>query len=1432
MASSSPQQKSQSITESPQQQLLQAADSSTKPSVPSPTSSISQQQPQHLTLETSSLATPKFNSSSTSSFYSDSETESLETDSDAYFTNDELPPSSFTFSSSVKRRPSFPRSPTTIRFFPDLSIDAQENHLSDLYIIDESSPEFAFPKVKRKLLKDLEEAKRRADQAITVLLRHWYQSHRYQELLSELSYDGWSDDEDKQPLVVIRRNNSQRTLKSVSLHGDITSPKKISIKKKRTERRFIHSNSWPPCVLASSHTILLTRIDRIAKRILKTAIHDLVHYNVAVEIMKELQELMETQKKMPVGNADAEELLTRLVYTFADVARAVDAVNQSYAETNGDLSLENNNKEEDTPPPTNSDWLISSPLFTPSSPLTPSSYSPPQTSLHSYHQRHKSFDSVNNKKNQRDAKHVLTPPVPQIKSLRDSFEQIYAAANELVFESPITYIPPPHSTVDDNSLTWSSLTRKQVDMLLQEEMNREIDIGIIMKQQQDGSSDLEGRKKSKKSKQMMNFFKSLKNAFHSPTSSTCVSPTGSPTNSLVQPSPVRNTHLPRPQMPEKTRTLSFDSNAFSLSRRSSFVSMRGDKDTLHSTSLMNHSSSVIITNSNHGGGGITSGFSIPHDYILCRICEEMIHSHELDAHSRTCAITTEYAFKLQECDGRLRRLINDMTKKKSEIMKGEKNLPFQDYSNISNIKDAEMMEGYGKKAANIKETANRRDAMRKIEKYASKLGRLVEEMEKNATRDENILTYGKRLLHVVKEKHDTFQSYHQKLPISSTDKENSSYNNSLKVSQKISRKQSISSRMLSTSASNKSSNSLTSSKNSRNNGGISGGQREGGSGSSSNHRRHDSIGSISYDSDITPPPPRGGKKLISLFAAVLRGGNSRSGNNNFEIIKPISRGAFGKVYLARKKTTGDLYAIKILKKVDMVRKNMVNHVLAERRVLSLSRTPFVVKLYYAFQSQDYLYLVMEYLIGGDLSSLLQNFELFDEEMARMYTVEVILALEYLHNNGITHRDLKPDNMLITSEGHIKLTDFGLSRISIPEKSNMAFTKEDESLSIISDKKLGSKPTRTGSIDSRSSSVVHSRPVSAIFSNENPKQRISHVNFSSSKLFGKKQNRQSSKALLGTPDYLAPELLLGIGHSTAVDWWSLGVCLFEFLIGYPPFNDDTPQKIFKNILDHKIQWPPEELLSPQAKDLITTLLNQDPAKRPTVAEIKAHPFFHGIDWDHIRDQPAPFVPNPEDEQDTSYFDARNNRADIRRLSAGNIEEFALGRMTAPGDRRSMILSDDDNNEQSNNNNCVYPISSSVQPPNLLLSTVTANLIDNISLHSPTSPTEIPIKHHQKRRPSLLKLTAGGKSRKQSISGTNSNTLISPSYNTRSRRSTLVGSPKMYDMEQTIASAYEVHAAGNQTNRNETEFDAFVYKGVSVLGDVNRDVLSGGTGNSNI
>ncbi|CAG8601869.1 18016_t:CDS:10, partial [Acaulospora morrowiae] len=844
--------------------------------------------------------------------YSDSETDSLE-DSDAYVTNDEQP-SSFT-PSPVRRRPSFQRSPTH-RFFPDLSVDAEENHLNGLHIIDERSPEFTFPKVKRKLLKDLERSKSRADKEIFNILENWYQSHQYQELLNEYLYDGWSDDDDTQTPVNVERNSINRITNnsnlisdtddesleskfkkdnqfkasqkrnsiSVSLQGN-SKPKNIIIQRKDSERRLGHSNSWPPSILASSHTLLLTRINRIARRILKTPVRDLLHFNVAVEIMKELQELRESQRKMAVGSADAEELLTKLTYAFADVTRAVEALNHSSAESNleipGDM----------IDIPTSSESFYS-PLSSPSFPLTPSSDSSPG---HFPQQRERRKSAVSNIDSDDSKTSTLSshkpfssplsyPPIMnRFPSFKDSLELLRTSANESLFESPIVYIPPTQSYVDDSHPTWS---RKKVDQMLREEMNREIDYDIILKKQQE-DLDPDNKKKAKKSRPMVNFFKTLKNAFHSPTSSTSVSPTGSPTLSVLQHSPIRNANLPRaPQ--EKTRSPSYDSNAISLSRQSSSISLKGDNN--YNNFNYNNVAQNVGNNSVP-----TPGFPFPHDYILCRICEEMIPSHELDAHSETCAITTEFAIKLQKCDVRLRRLVDDM----EEIMQ---------YVDYYSIKDVELMQKIGSKAANIKDTLNR-DVLKKCDKYATKLGRLVEDMEKNSIRDESVLTCGKRLLHVVREKNDTLRAYYQKLRL--------------------------------TNASSNRGNS---------------GQKD----LSLSHKRQDSTGSISYgktlsevDSDNNPPAPRGGKKLISLFAAVLRGGNSRASNNNsstkdssntggapitngdkvgaktkipsiqdFEIIKPISRGAFGKVYLARKKTTGDLYAIKILKKVDMVRKNM------------------------------------------------------------------------------------------------------------------------------------------------------------------------------------------------------------------------------------------------------------------------------------------------------------------------------------------------------------------------------------------------------------------------------------------------------------------------------------------------------------------------------
>ncbi|XP_045389255.1 serine/threonine-protein kinase greatwall [Lemur catta] len=154
----------------------------------------------------------------------------------------------------------------------------------------------------------------------------------------------------------------------------------------------------------------------------------------------------------------------------------------------------------------------------------------------------------------------------------------------------------------------------------------------------------------------------------------------------------------------------------------------------------------------------------------------------------------------------------------------------------------------------------------------------------------------------------------------------------------------------------------------------------------------------------------------------------------FTIVKPISRGAFGKVYLGQKGSK--LYAVKVVKKADMINKNMTHQVQAERDALALSKSPFVVHLYYSLQSASNVYLIMEYLIGGDVKSLLHIYGYFDEDMAVKYISEVALALDYLHRHGIIHRDLKPDNMLISNEGHIKLTDFGLSKVTLNRDINM------------------------------------------------------------------------------------------------------------------------------------------------------------------------------------------------------------------------------------------------------------------------------------------------------------------------------------------------------------------------------------------------------------
>ncbi|XP_033233196.1 serine/threonine-protein kinase greatwall isoform X4 [Drosophila pseudoobscura] len=733
---------------------------------------------------------------------------------------------------------------------------------------------------------------------------------------------------------------------------------------------------------------------------------------------------------------------------------------------------------------------------------------------------------------------------------------------------------------------------------------------------------------------------------------------------------------------------------------------------------------------------------------------------------------------------------------------------------------------------------------------------------------------------------------------------------------------------------------------------------------------------------------------------------------DFVIIKPISRGAFGKVFLGYKNNDSNkLYAIKVMRKSEMINKNMVSQVITERNALALSRSPFCVSLFYSLQSLSYVYLVMEYMVGGDLKSLLAMYGYFDEATARFYVAEMAMGLQYLHQHGIVHRDIKPDNMLLSHTGHVKLTDFGLSKIdmrrdleisdlincspnlnartpgqllsltshlsfgsekklqeygssltatggttmgtgtsnllqainkhgheamemsdsegdtsltdaektsdskisgvspfysaevnesithtctaitnpqdsssscsyhtctsaelskcsppldsvaagavadSVPSKrrvefildpvicqrnrnkgqedsgvssrkgddysgchlnqnsenstassiekntENLSHSKEDYSCSDYSrsynltngnemsgihmnspfrnlskhfkrpdflrgmkrkinlvnrsnnmssmdvdgsssgngsantgltqeieilnigsstpkKRKARSSPIR-GVLKVRSLSdddmpmqhllgpeanvanVVFSTPVSSQklprrdggllgklkatrfalpLSIENKKREdtateklscvqyhlkladdptMSPINhgvgimpktpknmnintpFRTPKSV-RRGGRVSNERILGTPDYLAPELLLKHGHGPGVDWWALGVCFYEFMTGIPPFNDETPQKVFDNILNKNIEWPEgEEALSVDAMEAVELLLTMDPAERPAAKEVQQMRHFACIDWENIGNMEPPFVPTPDNPTDTGYFDARNN-----------------------------------------------------------------------------------------------------------------------------------------------------------------------------------------------
>ncbi|TFK23286.1 AGC/NDR protein kinase [Coprinopsis marcescibilis] len=355
------------------------------------------------------------------------------------------------------------------------------------------------------------------------------------------------------------------------------------------------------------------------------------------------------------------------------------------------------------------------------------------------------------------------------------------------------------------------------------------------------------------------------------------------------------------------------------------------------------------------------------------------------------------------------------------------------------------------------------------------------------------------------------------------------------------------------------------------------------------------------------------QQLGKKESTYLRLRRTKIGLNDFRTVKVIGKGAFGEVRLVQKTDTGKIYAMKMLRKNEMLAKDQLAHVRAERDVLAESDSHWVVSLFYSFQDPTYLYLVMEFLPGGDLMTMLIKYDTFSEDVTRFYMAECVLAIEAVHNMGFIHRDIKPDNILIDKDGHIKLSDFGLST---------GFHKQHDSNYYQRLLESATHKATNPQASSRNSVMVNSINLT-----------INNKDIAT----WKANRRKLAYSTVGTPDYIAPEIFLQKGYGKECDWWSLGAIMFESLVGYPPFCSESTHETYQKIMHWKecLAFPEDVHLSKEAADLIMRMITSAD-QRATVEQIKRHTFFYGVDWNAIRQIDAPFVPRLSSITDTSYF----------------------------------------------------------------------------------------------------------------------------------------------------------------------------------------------------
>lgn len=376
---------------------------------------------------------------------------------------------------------------------------------------------------------------------------------------------------------------------------------------------------------------------------------------------------------------------------------------------------------------------------------------------------------------------------------------------------------------------------------------------------------------------------------------------------------------------------------------------------------------------------------------------------------------------------------------------------------------------------------------------------------------------------------------------------------------------------------------------------------------------------VSHEYSSPPVPFMSNAGMLSPYQEFVESQVARnlsSGTitlDSFELLRVVGRGSYGKVLQVRKKDSGEILAMKVLHKSVVVNRSQVEHIQAERAILESIDHPFLIRLRFAFQTESKLFMIMQFMRGGEVFHHLKSKKTFDENLARFYAAEIALGIGHLHAVGVVYRDLKPENVLLDADGHIKLTDFGLAKV---------LTQPDE----------------------------------------------------------------TARTFCGTPEYLAPEVIDGLPHDKSVDWWSLGVLIWEMLTGAPPFYDANVQVMYEMIRAARLVFPGEEdeeeeegqghklghsigsasapgspvhesltsidsndeksKISPLARSLLVELLAREPSKRlgnrpgdNDVEAIKSHPFFASVDWNAILDKKVspPWRPEAVKATDVSHFD---------------------------------------------------------------------------------------------------------------------------------------------------------------------------------------------------